>query len=286
MAQDKEFYAFIVAPSAKSKLRKVRISYKLIRTSLIVVGALAILGLVGLARMITHAAIEVQLASVRSENEQLKRENDGLRTNYDRLYNRVTVTTDAAETLKRQIEGAPSPEVVVAAGQGGPDEVDNIDIPDLERRTDELEREIRQLVDTYRDQQLRIATVPSGWPTEGYLTDGFGYRHNPFGGGGSESHEGQDIASAWGTPVKSTADGLIVYAAARAGYGNVVVIYHGNGITTRYGHLSQIGVEPGQRIRRGDEIGKVGSTGRSTGPHCHYEVRQNDVALDPAKFVR
>jgi murein DD-endopeptidase MepM/ murein hydrolase activator NlpD len=236
--------------------------------------------------MITHAAIEVQLASVRSENEQLKRENDGLRTNYDRLYNRVTVTTDAAETLKRQIEGAPSPEVVVAAGQGGPDEVDNIDIPDLERRTDELEREIRQLVDTYRDQQLRIATVPSGWPTEGYLTDGFGYRHNPFGGGGSESHEGQDIASAWGTPVKSTADGLIVYAAARAGYGNVVVIYHGNGITTRYGHLSQIGVEPGQRIRRGDEIGKVGSTGRSTGPHCHYEVRQNDVALDPAKFVR
>jgi murein DD-endopeptidase MepM/ murein hydrolase activator NlpD len=286
MTQDKEFTAFIVAPSAKSKLRKVRISYKLIRASLIVVAVVALIGLVGLFRMIQHAAVELELAAIRNENEQLRRENDGLRSNYDRLYNRVTVTSDAAESLKRQIEGAPSPELVVETGQGGPEEVDNIDVPDLDRKTDELERELRQLVDAYRDQQLRLATIPVGWPTEGYLTDGFGYRRNPFGGGGGESHEGQDIAAAWGTPVRSTADGLVVYAASRAGYGNVVVIFHGNGITTRYGHMSQITVEPGQRIRRGDEIGKVGSTGRSTGPHCHYEVRQNDVPLDPSKFMQ
>jgi murein DD-endopeptidase MepM/ murein hydrolase activator NlpD len=285
MTQDKEFTAFIVAPSAKSKLRKVRISYKLIRASLIVVAVVALIGLVGLFRMIQHAAVELELAAIRNENEQLRRENDGLRSNYDRLYNRVTVTSDAAESLKRQIEGAPSPELVVETGQGGPEEVDNIDVPDLDRKTDELERELRQLVDAYRDQQLRLATIPVGWPTEGYLTDGFGYRRNPFGGGGGESHEGQDIAAAWGTPVRSTADGLVVYAASRAGYGNIVVIFHGNGITTRYGHMSQITVEPGQRIRRGDEIGRVGSTGRSTGPHCHYEVRQNDVPLDPAKFM-
>ena len=286
MTQDKEFTAFIVAPSAKSKLRKVRISYKLIRASLIVVAVVALIGLVGLFRMIQHAAVELELAATRNENEQLRRENDGLRSNYDRLYNRVTVTSDAAESLKRQIEGAPSPELVVETGQGGPEEVDNIDVPDLDRKTDELERELRQLVDAYRDQQLRLATIPVGWPTEGYLTDGFGYRRNPFGGGGGESHEGQDIAAAWGTPVRSTADGLVVYAASRAGYGNIVVVFHGNGITTRYGHMSQITVEPGQRIRRGDEIGKVGSTGRSTGPHCHYEVRQNDVPLDPSKFMQ
>jgi murein DD-endopeptidase MepM/ murein hydrolase activator NlpD len=286
MTQDKEFTAFIVAPSAKSKLRKVRISYKLIRASLIVVAVVALIGLVGLFRMIQHAAVELELAAIRNENEQLRRENDGLRSNYDRLYNRVTVTSDAAESLKRQIEGAPSPELVVETGQGGPEEVDNIDVPDLDRKTDELERELRQLVDAYRDQQLRLATIPVGWPTEGYLTDGFGYRRNPFGGGGGESHEGQDIAAAWGTPVRSTADGLVVYAASRAGYGNIVVIFHGNGITTRYGHMSQITVEPGQRIRRGDEIGKVGSTGRSTGPHCHYEVRQNDMPLDPSKFMQ
>lgn len=286
MAQDKEFYAFIVAPSAKSKLRKIRISYKLIRGSLIVVAAVLLLSLVGLVRMFQDAAVEFQLAAIRSENEQLRRENDGLRSNYDRLYNRITVTSDAADNLKRQIEGAPAPGDVVEAGQGGPDAIDNIDIPDLDRRTQELEREIRQLVDAYRDQQLRLATIPSGFPVEGLLTDGFGLRRNPFGGGGSESHEGQDIAAAWGSPVKATADGLVVYAASRAGYGNVVVIYHGNGITTRYGHMSQITVEAGQRIRRGDEIGKVGSTGRSTGPHCHYEVRQNNVPLDPIKFLQ
>ena len=286
MTQDKEFTAFIVAPSAKSKLRKVRISYKLIRASLIVIGVVGLVGLVGLFRMIQHAAVEFELAATRSENEQLRRENDGLRSNYDRLYNRVTVTSDAAESLKRQIEGAPSPELVVEAGQGGPEDIDNIDVPNLDRKTDELERELRQLVDAYRDQQLRLATIPAGWPTEGYLTDGFGYRRNPFGGGSGESHEGQDIAASWGTPVRSTADGLVVYAASRAGYGNIVVIFHGNGITTRYGHMSQITVEPGQRIRRGDEIGKVGSTGRSTGPHCHYEVRQNDMPLDPSTFMQ
>ena len=79
---------------------------------------------------------------------------------------------------------------------------------------------------------------------------------------------------------------LVVYAAARNGYGNVVVIYHGNGVTTRYGHLSKIDVEPGQRVRRGEEIGKVGSTGRSTGPHCHYEVRLNDVPVNPVEYVK
>ena len=286
MAQEKEFYAFIVAPSAKSKLRKVRISYKLIRASLIAVAAISLVSLVGLLRIVQEAALEYELASMRGQNEQLRRDNDALRANYERLNNRITYAYDMAESIKREIGGEAEGEAASDAGQGGPEAIDNIDIPNFDRRTEDLEREIRQMADAYRDQQLKLATVPAGWPVLGYMTDGFGLRGNPFGGGGSESHEGQDIAAPWGSPVTATADGLVVYAASRAGYGNVVVLYHGNGITTRYGHMSQITVEAGQRVRRSEGIGKVGSTGRSTGPHCHYEVRQNNVPLDPAPFMQ
>lgn len=283
MAQDQEFYAFIVAPSAKSKLRKVRISKSLIRGSLIAVAAVLLLSLFGLYRLAQHAAVEYQLAAMRSENEQLRRENDSVRANYDRLNTRVNILTDNVNGLKAGHEPG---EAGSDAGQGGPEAPDNIDVPDLTRRLEDLEREMRQMTDSYRDQRLKLATIPAGWPVDGLLTDNFGIRNNPFGGGGTEGHEGQDIAAAFGSPVRSTADGLVVYAASRSGYGNVVVLYHGNGITTRYGHLSQIGVEPGQRIHRGDEIGKVGSTGRSTGPHCHYEVRLNNSPVDPTQYAQ
>jgi murein DD-endopeptidase MepM/ murein hydrolase activator NlpD len=286
MAQDKEFYAFIVAPSATSKLRKVRISHKLIRVSLIAVAAILLLSLFGLFRLAQHAALEYRLAAVMSENEQLRRENESVHANYDRLNNRLTSASDLVQSLAREINHERAPGAGSEVGQGGPEAPDNIDVPDLSRRLEDLEHEIRQMTDSYRDEKLKLGTIPSGWPVDGLLTDRFGVRSNPFGGGGTEGHEGQDIAAAFGSPVAATADGLVVYAAARSGYGNVIVIYHGNGITTRYGHLSQISVESGQRIRRGDEIGKVGSTGRSTGPHCHYEVRLNNVPVDPQQYAQ
>lgn len=282
MAQDREFYAFIVAPSATSKLRKVRISYRLIYGTLAAVSLILLVTLVGVVRLSQHAALEYELASIQSENDQLQRENDAFRANYDRLKGRISYVEDMSESLAREVKGVAGEGEGV--GQGGPERPDNIAIPDFERRTEELERELRELADMYRDERLRLATVPAGWPVDGYLTDDFGVRRNPFGGGGTEGHEGQDIAAPWGSTVRSTADGLVVYAAARNGYGNVVVIYHGNGLQTRYGHLSQISVEAGQRVRRGEEIGRVGSTGRSTGPHCHYEVRENSTPVDPRQY--
>lgn len=283
MAQDQEFYALIVAPSAKSKLRKVRISLSLIRSSLIVLAAIAIVSLYGLFRFAQHSALQLQMASISSENEQLRRENDAYRANYDRLNNRIAVVEDMSQNLAREMRNEATEEGV-DVGQGGPDSRDNM--PEFEKRTEELEREIRQMADLYRDEQLKLSSVPAGWPVNGFLTDGFGIRNNPFGGGGVEGHEGQDIAAAFGAPVKATADGLVVYAASRSGYGNIVVIYHGDGISTRFGHLSQIEVQAGQRVRRGDEIGKVGSTGRSTGPHCHYEVRLNNQPVDPMQYAQ
>jgi murein DD-endopeptidase MepM/ murein hydrolase activator NlpD len=129
------------------------------------------------------------------------------------------------------------------------------------------------------------AYMPSIWPVTGPLSSGFGSRHNPFGGSSYEFHKGQDIAAPIGTPVIATADGVVVSACWHKGYGNGIYIDHGNGIMTRFGHLSRIDVVEGQSIKRGQQIGLVGSTGRSTGPHLHYEVRINGEATNPLQYL-
>jgi len=127
--------------------------------------------------------------------------------------------------------------------------------------------------------------IPSIWPVMGPLSSGFGSRHNPFGGSSYEFHKGQDIAAPIGTPVIATADGVVVSACWHKGYGNGIYIDHGNGIMTRFGHLSRIDVVEGQSIKRGQQIGLVGSTGRSTGPHLHYEVRLDGEATNPLPYL-
>jgi murein DD-endopeptidase MepM/ murein hydrolase activator NlpD len=129
------------------------------------------------------------------------------------------------------------------------------------------------------------SNIPSIWPVMGALRSGVGTRSNPFGGSSIEFHKGQDIAAPIGTPVMATADGTIVVAGWQRGYGWVVYIDHGNGISTRYGHLSRIDVEIGQTIKRGEQLGLVGSTGRSTGPHLHYEVRINGQPVSPLLYL-
>lgn len=141
------------------------------------------------------------------------------------------------------------------------------------------------ILSTASKSSLASASVPSIWPVMGTLRSGVGMRNNPFGGSGTEYHKGQDIAAPMGTPVIATADGNIAIAGWQRGYGWVVYIDHGNGITTRYGHLSRIDVAVGQPIRRGEQLGLVGSTGRSTGPHLHYEVRINGQPVSPLLYL-
>jgi murein DD-endopeptidase MepM/ murein hydrolase activator NlpD len=129
------------------------------------------------------------------------------------------------------------------------------------------------------------ASMPSIWPVSGIITSHYGSRGNPFGGMSSEFHKGQDIAAPIGTGVIATADGVVVIAGWQRGYGRVVYLDHGNGISTRYGHLSRIDVAEGQTIKRGDQLGLVGSSGRSTGPHLHYEVRVNGAAVNPGSYL-
>ncbi|HYX68005.1 MAG TPA: M23 family metallopeptidase [Terriglobales bacterium] len=132
---------------------------------------------------------------------------------------------------------------------------------------------------------LRLAAQPAIWPVEGPVTGGFGERIDPFNGEGA-FHTGVDISANYGHPVIAPADGVVTFAAPDSGYGNLLVLDHGYGISTRFGHLSAFAVAPGQTVHRGEVIAYVGLTGRSTGPHLHYEVRINGVAVNPYKYLR
>ncbi|MGE5322552.1 MAG: M23 family metallopeptidase [Actinomycetota bacterium] len=132
---------------------------------------------------------------------------------------------------------------------------------------------------------LRLAQAPTLWPVQGRVSGSFGERIDPFSGEGA-FHRGVDIAAAVGTRIIAPADGVVRFAELVNGYGRTVLIDHGNGISTLYGHMSGYAVTPGELVHRGDTIGYVGQSGRSTGPHLHYEVRIFNTPVNPNKYLR
>lgn len=146
--------------------------------------------------------------------------------------------------------------------------------------------EIGSFYETYLKKMISlISFTPMGYPHKGRITSNFGHRENPFTGENIESHKGLDIKGRHGEIVKTTASGTVKFASRKGGYGNVVIVNHGNGFETYYGHLSKIAVKQGQRVIAGDVIGRIGSTGRSTGPHLHYEVHRNGKILNPKSYL-
>lgn len=142
------------------------------------------------------------------------------------------------------------------------------------------------LYDEYMSKLLNsVAFTPMGYPRLSSITSAFGYRSDPFDGESAELHPGIDFRGAKGDPVHVTADGNVVFTGRKGGYGNCIIVQHKNDFQTLYGHLSHIDVKEGQSVKTGDVIGKVGSTGRSTGTHLHYEVRKNGKPINPVKFL-
>lgn len=133
-------------------------------------------------------------------------------------------------------------------------------------------------------RQALLNATPSIWPIHGWLTAGYGMRPDPF-TGEADFHPGLDISAEKGTPIHATADGTVELAAPSGDYGNLVVIDHGFGLVTRYGHLSKFAVWPGQQVKRGDIVGFVGATGRATGPHLHYEVLASGNLMNPLRLL-
>ena len=278
MIRDDRFYAFIVARTSQSRarIRRICVHKRWLKAAAVVL--LAVMaglsyGFYGLTQQAEHLRIE-------RENRKLRAENDKQKQELQRLNNRVDAVEDTSRKLA-EISGVEKDQPV--RGQGGPARpVDSAAaLAALVAKTERLEREMRD----YEDLLRRRGMTPSIWPVSGKLESGMGGRRNPFGGRGFEYHEGQDIDASYGTPVMVAASGTVTIAGRERGYGNVIYVDHGAGLSTRYGHLSQIDVKIGQTVTRGQTIGLVGSTGRSTGPHLHYEVRINNQPVDPRQYL-
>jgi murein DD-endopeptidase MepM/ murein hydrolase activator NlpD len=289
----KRFYILFVARGEDGQLRKIPIPTRYLYV--LVFGAvIGILGLTGLATSYVRMLLKV------SSYNQLRAEREDLKNRYSHLEQvakerdmQVASLGSLASEVSSLYGLKPDPVLIKAAAS------DNIEDPQVSSSLDRLY--------TLKDAALSGATTvglslgltrnvttadwmransaPSLWPVEGQITGSFGERIDPFNGEGA-FHSGVDIGAVFGQPVVAPADGLVEFADFMGGYGRAVIVDHGHGISTRYGHLKAFAVFPGQRIHRGDTIGFVGDSGRSTGPHLHYEVRINDIPVNPRKYLR
>ncbi len=159
---------------------------------------------------------------------------------------------------------------------------DFIDQLKVDARMEEVRQQ--EILTALRQQREILASTPSIWPTQGLVTSEFGYRTSPF-TGQREFHQGIDVSAPEGTPIYAPANGWVTYTGKDGGYGITLVIDHGRGIKTRYAHLQRFLVYKKDEVSRGQLIGYVGNTGRSTGPHLHYEVRINNIPVDPRRYI-
>jgi murein DD-endopeptidase MepM/ murein hydrolase activator NlpD len=278
MARDDRFYAFIIAHTTRSNsaIRRFRVEKKALRIlALLVITFVgcSFYGFYGLTQQAAHLRTEAENQSLRTENERQRRElND--------LSSRVEAVEDTSRKLAEK-SGVVNDQSVLP-GTGGPAlPLDGDSLAALEGKMNLIERNMKAYEDVLRERGY----TPSIWPVVGKLESGFGGRRNPFGGSSYEFHSGQDIDAQTGDPVVAGASGTVTFTGWQNGYGQLVVIDHGGGLTTRYGHLSHIDINQGETVQRGQFIGRVGSTGRSTGPHLHYEIRINDEPVNPLQYL-
>lgn len=158
-------------------------------------------------------------------------------------------------------------------------------IEKLKNEANEREKSFNELLAFLNEQKSILASTPSLWPVQGWVTSGFGTRRSPF-GSGIEFHKGIDISTRYGKAIVAPADGFVVRSGYEPADGNTVKIEHGHGFSTAYLHLSKIAIAQGERIKKGQVIGYVGDSGRSTGPHLHYSVYVNNVPVNPVKYLR
>lgn len=304
--KEKNYSVIIVSPSATASNKEFVISSKLIKYS---ISAFAVLVL-----LFGYITFDYLTTSLDKENmKRLEKDNiekEELIADLSLNIKEIDVQLKKMETYKNRISvavGLTSPDALKEVGIGGP--VDNIpggiEAPagglidnskkqtklnilkkaeDLNKNSKKIEDALKFVESVIGQQKVRLASTPSIWPTKGYLTSSFGWRIHPLTGKRS-FHYGQDIATQYGNKVIAPADGLVLVAERRYYYGRFVIIDHGFGFTTRYGHLASFNVKEGDRVKRAQVIGYVGNSGRSSAPHLHYEVRYFGKAQNPMNFI-
>jgi murein DD-endopeptidase MepM/ murein hydrolase activator NlpD len=283
-------YTFFIASHDSGGMKRVRVPVYLLH-------AVAILAVVGTVTILVAMSSYSRMLWKATNYNSLRRDQDSLKKQYVQLQTQVKDTNTRLNSLQ-SLAG----EVAMAYGitrfhQTAFDLTDPSTRPDVEfqESVDEfsyLEKNVAAVSMSNGGMRLipasqlsTLGIVPKLWPVLGEITGRFGERLDPFSGEGA-FHAGLDIASRYGDAIHVTADGVIEEAGQRAGYGRVVVVDHGFGVTTLYGHLSAFHVQAGMRVKAGDVIGYEGDSGRSTGPHLHYEVRIYNTPVNPWRYLR
>jgi len=294
----RSFYTFIVVPHASLRLHKLRLPVQVLYV-LAAIGIISFFVAVGLGFSYAKMAFKVaDYNQLQSENVDLKVQKKNLEVSTLKLNSKLSELETLSERLSTLFQNDSLNKRIKGnlPGVGGSkvdyptaDLLNNsnlkTDMELIKDRTTDLENQLHLLEQVAEKRATILRFTPSIWPVRGKITSHYGTRTDPFNGESAEMHLGLDIAGIYGTPVHAPADGVVIYAARNAGYGNLVIVDHGNGLTTRDGHLSRFNVRVGQRIRRNDVIAFVGTTGRSTAPHLHYEVRMNDRPVDPRRYL-
>jgi murein DD-endopeptidase MepM/ murein hydrolase activator NlpD len=284
-----KYYTFFIASSASGGMRRVRIPFYVLHF-------LAILAAVGGITVIAATGSYSRMLWKATNYNTLRRNQDALKQQYIQLQTQVKDTNQRLDSLQSLAS-----EVAMAYGitrfrqtpfgfAEGPDEPQ----AQFEESVDEfsyLEKNATAVAMSSNGMRLlpaaqlsSLGVVPTLWPVKGEITGHFGERLDPFSGEGA-FHAGMDIASHYGDQVRATADGVVSVVDQRAGYGRLVVIDHGFGVTTWYGHLSGFNTQTGMHVKRGDVVGYEGASGRSTGPHLHYEVRIYNTPVNPWRYL-
>ena len=289
------FYTFILVPHAEAKFRKIHFSK---RTAILVASFFGLMVLV--AGVLSFHYWQFygemgELRRLRMVNAELRSQNLDYEVSVEHLNNRVTSLQDFVKKLSVMAGLDAQLPTELGGGMGGFRDEDPASMPSA---YDEVKDSLYQMAGDltaieekgqvlerfYEEHSLMLASTPSIWPVRGYLSSSYGQRNDPF-TGDREFHFGIDVSTPVGRPVVAPADGVVLYASKRGSYGNVIVIDHKFGMMTRYAHLSRFNVRAGKRVKRGDVVGYVGSTGRSNGPHLHYEVWVSDRPTHPLNYI-
>jgi len=294
----KRFYILFVARDAEGQLRKIPIPihYLYVFLAGALIGMFTITGMAG-----SYARMLWKVASF----NQLRLEKTALQTRYQQLEkvnHEKDIQVASLGSLANEVSviyGLKPNAKLMKATEGSAQSDSDSDSDEVKYSMDQLYA-LRNTAltggataglsmglthDATLSQWTNAMNAPMLWPVIGPITAGFGERIDPFNGEGA-FHSGVDISCRFGTPVIAPADGVVTYADFYSGYGRMLQIDHGGGVSTRYGHLSGFAVTDGQTVHKGQVIGYVGMSGRSTGPHLHYEVRIHDIPVNPHKFLR
>jgi murein DD-endopeptidase MepM/ murein hydrolase activator NlpD len=296
-------YSVIIVSDAKSTNKEFTVSAKFIKNAILAFSFLVVFFGFIIFQYLTMTLDKQKMKHLELDAKDKQQKISTLASTIEVLNLRLK----NMETYKERImvaTGLTSPLALKEVGSGGP-EISNPLSSDFKTlpnninpaqqnllsKTNEIKENAKQIEDSLKSmesmvnqQKLHLAATPVIWPTHGYLSGVFGNRIHPF-TGRLEFHYGLDIATQLGNKVAATADGVVLVAERREYIGNVIIIDHGFGYVTHYGHLSGFNVREGQRIKRYDVIGYIGTTGRSSGPHLHYEVRYFDKPMNPADFI-